>query len=293
MCMPERGCSCMHICTFIAADLLEAEQPHVPMGVNLGHLLSLTKQRVQASVASSRANDSPQVWKMSCFTRLVLMPFLKKLTSWKCHDTLQSWGTQSQSLGVFLQEQSVSEKMHGSQHHFPVMGWGSPCRKAPWERNPSRSSSCRDCFGSPKECWAGAGWLHIDCHLPCGQVVKNLPASAGYAGDTGWIPGLVRYPGGGNGNPLQYSCLGNPTEEPGGQVYGVTQSRTCLRDWACTLIVWCWPCLQIALCLRFSTFQMRIISHALLLIIVLLSPSLYCLQHNRPINQGTRCWGKE
>ena len=40
-------------------------------------------------------------------------------------------------------------------------------------------------------------------------VVKNLPAHAGDAGDTGLIPGLGRYPGVGNGNPLQYSCLEN------------------------------------------------------------------------------------
>ena len=40
-------------------------------------------------------------------------------------------------------------------------------------------------------------------------VVKNLPANAGDARDTGLIPGLGRSPGGGNGNPLQYSCLGN------------------------------------------------------------------------------------
>ena len=45
-------------------------------------------------------------------------------------------------------------------------------------------------------------------------VVKNPPASAG---DMGLIPGLGRSPKGGNGNPLQYSCLGNSrTEEPGG-----------------------------------------------------------------------------
>ena len=36
------------------------------------------------------------------------------------------------------------------------------------------------------------------------------------AGDLGSIPGLGRSPGGGDGNPLQYSCLDNPTEEPGG-----------------------------------------------------------------------------
>ena len=40
--------------------------------------------------------------------------------------------------------------------------------------------------------------------FPSGSVVKNLPA---YAADTGSIPGLGRSPGGGNGNPLQYSCL--------------------------------------------------------------------------------------
>ena len=34
-------------------------------------------------------------------------------------------------------------------------------------------------------------------------MVKNPPASAGYARDMGLIPGLGRFPGGGNGNPLQ------------------------------------------------------------------------------------------
>ena len=48
-------------------------------------------------------------------------------------------------------------------------------------------------------------------------MVKNLPPSAGDTRDTGLIPGSGRPPGGGNGNPLQYSCLENPwIEEPGG-----------------------------------------------------------------------------
>ena len=42
--------------------------------------------------------------------------------------------------------------------------------------------------------------------FPGGSVVKNLPANTR---DTGSIPGLRRTPGEGNGNPLQYSCLGN------------------------------------------------------------------------------------
>ena len=48
-------------------------------------------------------------------------------------------------------------------------------------------------------------------------VVKNLPANAGDVRDSGSILGLGRSLGGGNGNPLQYSCLENPMDrEPGG-----------------------------------------------------------------------------
>ena len=41
-------------------------------------------------------------------------------------------------------------------------------------------------------------------------VVKNLPADTGDLRDGGMIPGSGRFPGGGYGNPLQYSCLENP-----------------------------------------------------------------------------------
>ena len=40
-------------------------------------------------------------------------------------------------------------------------------------------------------------------------MLKNLPANAGDAGDSGLIPGSGRSPGRGNGNPFQYSCLKN------------------------------------------------------------------------------------
>ena len=43
-------------------------------------------------------------------------------------------------------------------------------------------------------------------------VVKNSPANVGDIRDAGSIPGLGRSPGGGNGNPLQYSCLENPMD---------------------------------------------------------------------------------
>ena len=52
----------------------------------------------------------------------------------------------------------------------------------------------------------------INWAFPGGIEVKNPPASAGDTRGVGLIPGLVRPPGGGNGNPLQYSCLKNSTD---------------------------------------------------------------------------------
>ena len=46
--------------------------------------------------------------------------------------------------------------------------------------------------------------------FPGGTMVKNPPANAGDAGDTGSILGSGRFPGGGHGKPFQYSCLENP-----------------------------------------------------------------------------------
>ena len=61
--------------------------------------------------------------------------------------------------------------------------------------------------------------------FPGGSVVKNLPANAG---DTGSIPEWGRSPGGGNGNPLQYSCQDNPTDRGAWRAtaHGVPESDT-------------------------------------------------------------------
>ena len=61
--------------------------------------------------------------------------------------------------------------------------------------------------------------------LPGGAVKKNLPASLGDTGDLGLIPGSGRSPGEGNGNPLQYSCLGNPMEEEPGRLQSMRSKR--------------------------------------------------------------------
>ena len=59
-------------------------------------------------------------------------------------------------------------------------------------------------------------------------VVKNLSANAG---DAGPIPGSGRSPGGGHGNPLQYSCLGNPMDRGTWRatIHGITKSQTQLK----------------------------------------------------------------
>ena len=64
-------------------------------------------------------------------------------------------------------------------------------------------------------------YMYIEC-FPGGSVVKNLLANAG---DTGLIPGSRRSSGKGNGNLLQYSCLGNSMDRGAWRVivYGVTK----------------------------------------------------------------------
>ena len=61
--------------------------------------------------------------------------------------------------------------------------------------------------------------------FPGDSMVKNLPANAE---DPGWIPGSGRSPGGGNGNPLQFSCLENRMDRGAWQttVHGAAQSDT-------------------------------------------------------------------
>ena len=65
-------------------------------------------------------------------------------------------------------------------------------------------------------------------------VVKNLAANAGDTRDAGSIPAWGRSPGGGNGNPLQYSCLENSMDRGAWRatVHGATKSQTQLRGWA-------------------------------------------------------------
>ena len=72
--------------------------------------------------------------------------------------------------------------------------------------------------------------------LPGGLVGKNLPASVGDARVIGLIPGLGRSPGGGNGNPLQYSCLENSMDRGAwwATAHWAAKSQTRLSDFTFT-----------------------------------------------------------
>ena len=62
-------------------------------------------------------------------------------------------------------------------------------------------------------------------------MIKNSPVNAGDVRAMGSIPGSGRFPGGKNGNPLQYSCLENPIDREAWQAtaHGVTKSQTPLK----------------------------------------------------------------
>ena len=67
---------------------------------------------------------------------------------------------------------------------------------------------------------------------PVASTVRNPPANSGDTGGTDSVPELGRSPGEGNGNPLQYSCLGNPMDRGAWRatVHGVSKSQTRLSN---------------------------------------------------------------
>ena len=96
-----------------------------------------------------------------------------------------------------------------------------------------------------------SGW---NMGFPCGSVVKNLPANVG---DADSIPGSGKSPGKGNGNPLQYSCLGNPLGRGAwcATVHGVTKSQTRLSNWAWNA---CLVMMVVKYCVAYFTVVKRV-----------------------------------
>ena len=98
---------------------------------------------------------------------------------------------------------------------FQYLGWEDPLEKKmttyfsilAWEIPPTGKSGVLQSWGSKESSTTEHLNNSIAINgLPWWPMVKNLLANAG---DSGSIPGLGRYSGGGNENPLQYSCLEN------------------------------------------------------------------------------------
>ena len=73
------------------------------------------------------------------------------------------------------------------------------------------------------------GLFHFFSEFPGGSDRKESACKAGHRGS---VPGSGTFPGEGNGNPLQYFCLGNPMDKGAwwATVHMVTKSHTCLND---------------------------------------------------------------
>ena len=100
----------------------------------------------------------------------------------------------------------------------PSWGFGTPSK---WGSVPPRKVAWPQCQGTGRmrraSMWDAGTPASTQCWIPSevrgspsGSLFKTPPANAGDVRDTGSTPG--RSPGGGHGNPLQYSCLRNPMD---------------------------------------------------------------------------------
>ena len=115
---------------------------------------------------------------------------------------------------------------------------GRQVGKGPLGRESSPSKILEQCWASLWGLWRPSSILALICGCLRAQwvsqvtlVVKNPPANSGDLRDMGSIPESGRSPGGGNGNPLHYSCLGNPMDRGAwwATVYGIAKSWTRLK----------------------------------------------------------------
>ena len=112
--------------------------------------------------------------------------------------------------------------------------------------------------------------------------------SACKVGDPGLIPGLGRSPGGGLGNPLQYSCLKYPMDRGSwwATVHAVTKSQTHLRDWACTHACHCTSPITALLTLNcFCALCVSLLEIKTLIFFISFSKTSYRVSHR----VGTYC----
>ena len=153
-------------------------------------------------------------------------------------DGLQPMGSQSQTRLSALSS-AHSRKLAGPRSGTVPAFWRSGSRRRALSPHDGHAISRCDLVTSGDRAWAPKthSWVQNSAlTLPTwapqvALVVKNLPANAGDIRDAGSVPGPGRSPGGGNDNPLQYSCLENPMDRGAWQatVHKVTQNQIQLK----------------------------------------------------------------
>ena len=115
-----------------------------------------------------------------------------------------------------LDQEDSLEK--GMAAHSSILAWRIPWREEPGSYG-LQSLGLKESDTTERPTLPG---------FPGGAVVKNLPPSAGDAGDSGLISGSGRFRREGNGKPLQYSCLENAMDRGAWWtiVHGVTKSQS-------------------------------------------------------------------
>ena len=183
------------------------DSPGKNTGVGCHFLLQCVKVKSESEVAQS------------CLTRDTMdCSLLGSSVHGICQARVLEWVATSMSYPTPREHLSKTPASRGT----PLNVTGQPGREGSWRRmDTSISLRC-----SPETIRA---WLI--CYPPIQkqaslvtQMVKNLACSAG---DLGSIPGSGRSPGEGNGNPLQYSCLENPTDRGAwwATAHGVAKSQ--------------------------------------------------------------------
>ena len=129
----------------------------------------------------------------------------------------------------FLGQEDPLEK--GMATHSSVLAWRIPIDGRTWQ---AAGGTWQAAVRRVKKSQTGLrDYVHSTWYFGASQVapvVRNPSASAGGMRDAGSIPGSGRS-GGGHGNPLQYSCLGNPMDRGAwwATVHGVAKSWTQLK----------------------------------------------------------------
>ena len=118
-------------------------------------------------------------------------------------------------------------------------------------------------------------------------MVKNPPANTGDIRDAGLIPGSGRYPGGGHGNPLQYSCLENPMDR--GAWWATVKCQTRLKQLSMHALAISFTYGDVYKSMLLYFYDIFILFCAFYKVYIIIMSKLFNLRVNTHISIGNMC----